>query len=171
MYNHVSLWVITYGTSMTTQRNPSIYAFLWGSKKRRDYTFRRQFNFLGGNAQTFLALQEVINNLMISAIQYRSETDSDIRPHVHQRCVEERVVQPSREVDYCKQTLIHVIQDVLTSLSKMQVGFHGSFKAVAHVAYEQECRCTVVCLLLASSTPFVHEQASLKPYVLARQHV
>ena len=84
-------------------------------------------------------MQEVINNLMISAIQFRSETDPDIRPHVHQRCVDERVVQPSREVDHCKQTLIHVIQDVLTSLSRMQVGFHSSFKAVEYVAHEQEC--------------------------------
>ncbi len=67
-------------------------------------------------------LQEVIDNLMISAIQYRSETDPDIQPHVHQRCVDERVVQPTREVDYCKQTLIHVIQDVLTSLARMKVG-------------------------------------------------
>jgi Fanconi anemia group M protein len=66
-------------------------------------------------------MQEVIDNLMISAIQYRSETDPDIQPHVHQRCVDERVVQPTREVDYCKQTLIHVLQDVLTSLARMQV--------------------------------------------------
>lgn len=66
-------------------------------------------------------MQEVIDNLMISAIQYRSETDHDIQPHVHQRCVDERVVQPTREVDYCKQTLIHVLQDVLTSLARMQV--------------------------------------------------
>lgn len=66
-------------------------------------------------------MQEVVDNLMISAIQYRSEADPDIQPHVHQRCVDERVVQPTREVDYCKQTLIHVLQDVLTSLARMQV--------------------------------------------------
>ena len=87
---------------------------------------------------------------MISAIQFRSETDPDIQPHVHQRCVEERVVQPSREVDYCKQTLIHVIQDVLTSLSRMQVGFHSlAFKGVVYVAHEQE-RISVLKLWLAS---------------------
>lgn len=73
-----------------------------------------------------LSMQEVIDNLMISAIQYRSETDPDIQPHVHQRCVVERVVQPTREVDYCKQTLIHVLQDVLTSLARMQVAVLGN---------------------------------------------
>ena len=67
------------------------------------------------------SMQEVIDNLMISATKYRTETDPDIQPHVHQRCVDERVVQPTREVDYCKQTLIHVLQDVLTSLARMQV--------------------------------------------------
>ena len=66
-------------------------------------------------------LQEVIDNLMISAIQFRSESDPDIQPHVHQRCVEEVVVQPTREVDHCRHTLIHVMQDVLTSLARMQV--------------------------------------------------
>ena len=58
---------------------------------------------------------------MISAIQFRGETDPDIVPHVHQRCVEEKVVQPTREVQYCKQTLIHVLQDVMTSLARMKV--------------------------------------------------
>lgn len=58
---------------------------------------------------------------MISAIQFRGETDPDILPHVHQRCVDEKVVQPTGEVEYCKQTLIHVLQDVLTSLAKMKV--------------------------------------------------
>ncbi|KAL0033133.1 hypothetical protein WJX79_005148 [Trebouxia sp. C0005] len=74
------------------------------------------------------SIQEVIDNLMISAIQYRSETDPDIQPHVHQRCVVERVVQPTREVDYCKQTLIHVLQDVLTSLARMQA-YYGHVNA------------------------------------------
>ena len=58
---------------------------------------------------------------MISAIQFRGETDPDILPHVHQRCVDEKIVQPTREVEYCKQTLVHVLQDVLTSLAKMKV--------------------------------------------------
>lgn len=58
---------------------------------------------------------------MISAIQFRGETDPDILPHVHQRCVEEKVVQPTREVEFCKQALIHVLQDVMTSLAKMKV--------------------------------------------------
>lgn len=58
---------------------------------------------------------------MISAIQFRGETDPDILPHVHQRCVDEKVVQTTREVEYCKQTLIHVLQDVLTGLAKMKV--------------------------------------------------
>ncbi|KAL0018444.1 hypothetical protein WJX77_010041 [Trebouxia sp. C0004] len=74
------------------------------------------------------SIQEVIDNLMISAIQYRSETDPDIQPHVHQRCVDERVVQSTREVDYCKQTLIHVLQDVLTSLARMQA-YYGHVNA------------------------------------------
>lgn len=69
-------------------------------------------------------MQEVIDNLMISAIQYRGETDPDIVPHVHPRCVDERVVQPTKEVDYCKQTLIHVMRDVLTSLARMNVSLH-----------------------------------------------
>lgn len=75
---------------------------------------------------------------MISAIQFRGETDPDIVPHVHQRCVEEKVVQPTREVEYCKQTLIHVLQDVMTSLARMKVSIHvltqAKLPANIHVA-------------------------------------
>lgn len=80
---------------------------------------------------------------MISAIQFRGETDPDIVPHVHQRCVEERVVQPTREVEYCKQTLIHVLQDVLTSLARMKVSA-SSHQAVLLVS----CHALAVVALI-----------------------
>ena len=74
---------------------------------------------------------------MLSAIQFRGETDPDIVPHVHQRCVEERVVQPTREVEYCKQNLIRVLQNVLSTLAKMKVAtanFFGHVQLYIHVS-------------------------------------
>lgn len=63
---------------------------------------------------------------MISAIQYRAETDADIQPHVHQRHVQEIVVQGTREIDYCRNTLLHVLAGVMTSLGKVGVSPAGS---------------------------------------------
>lgn len=80
------------------------------------------------------SLQEVINNLMISAIQFKSETDADIVPHVHQRCVQEIVVQPTSDVESCKQILIRVLADVITTLSKLKV-------CTAATASSVECAC------------------------------
>ena len=71
-------------------------------------------------------MQEVINNLMISAIQYRAETDPDIRPHVHQRCVQEIVVQGTREIKYCQSTLLHVLTGVIDNLGKIGVSLSDS---------------------------------------------
>lgn len=66
-------------------------------------------------------LQEVIDNLTISAMQYRAESDPDIRPHVHERCVQQIVVPATRELEYCKSTLRIVLVGVMESLRKVGV--------------------------------------------------
>lgn len=94
-------------------------------------------------------MQEVIDNLTISAIQHRSESDPDIQPHVHQRCVEEIVVKPTREVDYCKQTLLKVLAGIMQSLARMQVGQHSIVTMSFRFALKQASGCMHVIMACA----------------------
>ncbi len=45
-----------------------------------------------------VAWQEVVSNLMISAIEFRSEDDPELAAHTHAKRIEMRTVSPSREV-------------------------------------------------------------------------
>ena len=98
-------------------------------------------------------MQEVIDNLMISAIQYRAETDPDIRPHVHQRCVQEIVVQGTREVKYCQSTLLHVLTGVIDNLGKIGVTLSDTSRShylycMLHACLMQDASTTLACNML-----------------------
>eukprot|EP00111_Clytia_hemisphaerica_P002682 TCONS_00007586-protein len=62
------------------------------------------------------AVQEVINNLMISHIELRSEESIDIQKYVHERKVEKIVVPLSGEVKNAQEVFLEVLQSIVLRL-------------------------------------------------------
>ena len=71
--------------------------------------------------RSICGLQEVLTNLMISGVEFRSEQDPDVRRHVHPRMVQEVIVQASNEVGECRQWLMQTLTALLTKLMNVKV--------------------------------------------------
>ncbi|KAK9817873.1 hypothetical protein WJX72_003494 [[Myrmecia] bisecta] len=69
------------------------------------------------------AIQEVITNLMISSIEFRAEEDADVAAYRHARQVDVQVVQPSREVELCREELLKVMRGIIHRLTSLQAYF------------------------------------------------
>ena len=66
-------------------------------------------------------VQDVLNNLMIAAIEFRSDDDPDIRPYVHDRCVDMRIVEPSPEITASRASLLEALRAVIGRLIGIKV--------------------------------------------------
>lgn len=63
----------------------------------------------------------MLNNLMIAAIEFRSDDDPDIRPYVHERCVDMRIVEPSPEITASRASLMEALRAVIGRLIGIKV--------------------------------------------------
>ena len=70
---------------------------------------------------TVANMQAVLQNLMIAAIEFRSDDDPDIRPYVHDRCVDMCIVQPSSEITACRSSLVETLRGIIARLCNMKV--------------------------------------------------
>ncbi|KAI3429818.1 hypothetical protein D9Q98_010131 [Chlorella vulgaris] len=70
-------------------------------------------------------VQEVINHLMIAAIEFRTEQDSDVAPYTHQKVVEPIVVRASREAEQLRPMLVNLIRQAMAPLLQLKV-FEGN---------------------------------------------
>lgn len=73
----------------------------------------------GSSAQQ---VQEVVSNLGVSTIEFRSESDPEVAPYVHGKQVDVHVVEPGREGANLKSMLVRVLLDVLRQLGDSRVG-------------------------------------------------
>ena len=58
---------------------------------------------------------------MIAAIEFRSDDDPDIRPYVHDRCVDMRIVEPSPEITASRSSLLEALRAVIRRLIGIKV--------------------------------------------------
>ncbi|KAK9842497.1 hypothetical protein WJX81_002950 [Elliptochloris bilobata] len=80
---------------------------------------RCQFRVLGLSAtpgSSREAIQDVLTNLMISAIEFRSEDDPDLAAYTHAKRIELRTVSPSREVAMARHALLEHFRAVMHDL-------------------------------------------------------
>lgn len=68
-----------------------------------------------------LNLQEVLHNLMISAIEFRGEEDPDVAPYRHATAREMKVVEPSREVGHARALLMNTFRHIMAELGRSKV--------------------------------------------------
>jgi ERCC4-related helicase len=66
-------------------------------------------------------VQEVLKNLMISAIEFRAEEDADVAPYRHATARDVLVVEPSREVAYARATLMQTFRRTMLALCQTRV--------------------------------------------------
>lgn len=67
-------------------------------------------------------LQEVIRNMMINKVDFRSEDDASIKLYCHQRTVETCVVPVSQEAKFIKQQLLNLMHPLAMAINtKCQV--------------------------------------------------
>ncbi|BDA46215.1 probable ATP-dependent DNA helicase MPH1 at N-terminal half [Coccomyxa sp. Obi] len=69
------------------------------------------------------AIQEVLQNLMISAIEFRGEEDPDVAPYRHLTAREIKVVEPSREVGHARALLMNTFRHIMAELGRSKVYF------------------------------------------------
>lgn len=65
--------------------------------------------------------QEVMQNLMISAIEFRGEEDADVLPYRHATAREVMVVEPSREVGQARALLMQTFRCIMGELGRSKV--------------------------------------------------
>lgn len=65
--------------------------------------------------------QEVLNNLGISQLVFRSEADADVAPHVHARRVDTLLVPRSNQAAALREPLLAVLGETLGHLMRVQV--------------------------------------------------
>ena len=80
----------------------------------------------------FQAVQEVINNLMVSHIELRSEESIDIQKYVHDRTVEKIVVPLSGEVKNAQQIFLEVIFHQFSFFLSISLSQKGSIILFKH---------------------------------------
>ena len=66
-------------------------------------------------------MQDVLRNLMIAAIEFRSDDDPDIRPYVHDRCIDMCIVEPSAEITASRSSLLEALRAVINRLLAIKV--------------------------------------------------
>ena len=66
-------------------------------------------------------MQEVLQNLMISAIEFRGEEDADVAPYRHATARELMVVEPSREVGHARAMLLSAFRHIMAELCRSKV--------------------------------------------------
>lgn len=86
------------------------------------------FIHTGETYAIMLLLQEVVSNLMISAIEFRGEEDADVAPYRHETAREVVLVQPSREVAYARSMLMQAFRHVMASLGQTKVRSSSAMK-------------------------------------------
>jgi len=62
------------------------------------------------------AVQEVIDNLEISKVEIRTEDSIDIQQYVHTRDIEQILLDPSDEINMCKELLSKALQPLVNQL-------------------------------------------------------
>ena len=65
--------------------------------------------------------QEVLHNLMISAIEFRGEEDPDVAPYRHATARDIMVVEPSREVGHARALLMNTFRHIMAELGRSKV--------------------------------------------------
>ncbi len=62
-----------------------------------------------------------MQNLMISAIEFRGEEDADVLPYRHATAREVMVVEPSREVGHARALLMQTFRCIMGELGRSKV--------------------------------------------------
>ncbi|PRW60577.1 Fanconi anemia group M isoform X3 [Chlorella sorokiniana] len=66
-------------------------------------------------------VQEVVTNLMVGAIEFRTEQDPDVARHTHPKDISVQVVHPSREAEQLRSQLLGLIRSALQPLLRDRV--------------------------------------------------
>ncbi|KAL4238941.1 hypothetical protein ACF0H5_003645 [Mactra antiquata] len=70
------------------------------------------------------AVQQVLNNLLISQIEIRTEESIDIKQYSHERKVEKIVVPLGDELSKVKEKYVHIMDAVVTKLKRVGALYH-----------------------------------------------
>ncbi len=91
--------------------------------------------------------QEVLHNLMISAIEFRGEEDPDVAPYRHATAREIKVVEPSREVGHARALLMNTFRHIMAELGRSKVMPFQHLCSWMHVTLSAKMSTTMTLII------------------------